>query len=110
MTPMKFLQCQDTKLESAASNPWACEEHHPVAVVAVSQPVDRSIAAVLGDSHPHTKLLFKEVRHHPSDREAPETEPVRVLGQRILSAPRVEERLEVLDEVEPASRDIRMRR
>src|ERR1700732_144305 len=110
MTPMKFLQGQDTKLESAASNPRACAEHHPVAVVAVSQPVDRSIAAVLGDSHPPAKLLFKEIRHHPADREAPETKPVRVLGQRILSTPRVEERLEVLDKVQPAGRDIRMRR
>ena len=45
------------------------------------------------------KFVLKQARHHPSDRNASEAEPVRVFSQRILCASGIEKWLIILDQV-----------
>src|SRR5258708_723631 len=93
MAPLEFLEGQHSELESSAGDARPCIEHHSAPFTRVGQPVDRSVATVLSDRGAYTEFLLKQVRHHPSDRDAPESEPVSVLGQSVLGAPGVEVRL-----------------
>ncbi len=99
---MELLEGQGTDLEPSAGHLGLGVEDHPVALAPVVQPVHVGVASELGHHRLDAHLGSEDIGHHVADGDGAEAEAVGVLGQGVVRPSGVEERLEVLHQVETA--------
>ena len=101
---MELAQRQRREPEAAARHPGPGVEHHAGAAGLLAQGVGARVAGERHQQRVDAHLAEQPVLHHVAQREVGEPEPVGVGRQLVLGAAGVEERLEVLDEVEAVQR------